>query len=92
MGRVEKYKQLRNLRQRYVISVVIFVVLLTAGIGTADYSVNSLIGTGRGIRILNVSSNNNKLEIDFMNQKFQFDLEYVNNDLEKLRQFLAGIF
>lgn len=92
MGRVEKFRQLRNLRQKYVISILVFITLLTVGIFTADYSVNNLIGTERGLKIFNMSSSNNIFELVFMNQKIRFDLEYVNNDLEKLRQLLAGIF
>ena len=92
MGRVEKFRQLRTVRQKYIISVIIFVTLLTVGIGTADYSINNLIGVDEGLGIFSVNNNNSKVELVFMNQKLKFDLEYVNNDLEKLRQLLAGIF
>ena len=92
MGRVEKFKQLRTLRHKYIISVLIFITLLIAGICTADYSINNLIGIDQGLRIFNVINNDNRVEVVFMNQKMEFNLGYINNDLEKLRQFFANLF
>jgi len=92
MGRVEKFKQLRNLRQKYIISVLIFITLLTVGICTADYSINNLIGMEQGLRIFNVSNTENKVEIVLMNQKIELNLGYINSDLEKLRQFFSNLF
>ena len=92
MGRVEKFKQMRALRHKYFISVIIFVTLLTAGICVADYSVNSLLGVDGGLKVFSVNNSDNKLEIIFMNQQLHFNMEYLNKDMGKLRQFLADIF
>ena len=92
MGRVEKFRQKRTLRKKYMIAVVVFITLLTAGFYTADYSVSNLTGMDRGLKIFNIINTNDRVQFVFMNQKIELDLEYVNSDLEKVRQFFAGIF
>lgn len=86
MGRVEKFKELRNLRNKYLFSVFLFLLLLTAGICTADYSINGLMGGQRGLDIIVFKNNNSYLEIKFMNQKIYLNTQYVSRDLDRLRQ------
>ena len=44
MNRLKKYKQMRNVRQKYLFLVFLLILILIAGICTVDYSVNNLMG------------------------------------------------
>lgn len=92
MGRVEKFRNIRAVRQKYFITAGIFILLLAAGMYTADYSISKLIGYDGGLGIFHVFNSGSSFELVFMNQKLNFDLTYVNSDIEKVRKFLAAIF
>ncbi len=92
MGRVEKFRQIRTLRQKYILAAFVFITLLAVGFYTADHSVSNLIGVDQGLKIFHVVNNDNRVQVVFMNQRIELDLEYVSHDLEKVKQFFAGIF
>ena len=91
MGRLEKYRQRRILRQKYLFSIIIFVSLLSAGLCAADYSINSLLGGEKGLNLLSIRNSDTSLEMVFMNQKMVFDTEYVNRDLDRIKQKLSEL-
>ncbi len=91
MGRVERFRQKRILRQKYLVSLIIFILLLSIGIGAADYSVNNLLGGEKKFNIISINNNKPNVELFFMNQKLVLDTEYVSRDLERLRQCLSRL-
>lgn len=91
MGRVEKYRQLRALRQKYFFSIVIFFTLFTAGFCAADCSVNSLMDGQKGLNFFTLNNYGSYIEVVFMNKKIDIDTEYVNKDLNRLRQQASRI-
>ena len=65
---------------------MLFIFLLTAGILTVDQVTNNLVSGQRGFSIAAFESHDNYLEITFMNRTFCINTEYMNRDLERLRQ------
>jgi hypothetical protein len=92
MSRVEKYKQQRNLRHKYMLSILLFFSLLTAGICTADYSINSLLGDESRVNVIELKNNGTYLEFAVMNQKLYINTKYINRDLDKLKQGVSKLF
>jgi len=92
MGRVEKYRQLRNLRQRFILSAALFIILVTAGICAADYSINGLMMGGSGLNLMFVNDKGNYIEIVFMNQKLYINTQYISRDIGRLKQEAAKLF
>ena len=86
MSRVEKYKQMRGLKQRYLISILLFMFLLVTGICIADSSINGLMAGGRGLNIFSVKNYGNSLEVVFMNKKVYLNTQYIQRDLENIRK------
>lgn len=92
MGRLEKYRQMRNLRQKYMISVLLFLFFLAAGICIADSSINGLMSGGTGVNIFSVTKYENSIRIIFMNQTLYLNTQYVKRDMENLRDGLDKLF
>jgi hypothetical protein len=92
MGRLEKFRQARNIRHKYFLSAVIFLFLLVAGMVIADYSVNSLIEGDMGVSVFAVENSGKYIEITFMNQKLYVNTQYINRDLGKLKLQVARLF
>lgn len=86
MNRLEKYKQMRGLRQRYLISILLFMFLLVAGICIADTSINGLMSGGSGLNIFSVNNYGNSLEVVFMNKKIYLNVQYIQRDLGNLKE------
>lgn len=92
MSRVEKFKQKRNLRHKYVSAVLLFFLMLTAGILSVDYSTNYLVSGRHGIALIALNNKAASLEIVFMNQKLYVNTQYINSDLKKLKGELQKLF
>jgi hypothetical protein len=92
MDRVEKFRQARNLRQKYIFSAIVFMFLLTAGICVADYSVNGLMEGSKGLAIIAVKTNETDIEIEFMNQKLYINTQYINRDIGRLKHEVTNLF
>lgn len=86
MSRVDIYKTNRHRRQQCIGAVILFVLILTVGILTVDQVTNDLVAGQRRFSIATLESRGNYLEITFMNWTFYINLEYINRDIEKLRQ------
>lgn len=86
MGRVEKFKEVRMTKVKFVASILLFVVILSVGIMAVDYSLNSIVTNNSTINVLKiVKVAENKLEIDFANKKYSLNTTYINRDLNRLK-------
>jgi hypothetical protein len=73
MGRLEKYRNIRQNKKR-IIGVVIICLLLTgAGICAVDRSVNSLMLDNNSINIISFRNTENSLDICFLNKTLCID-------------------
>ncbi len=86
MSRVEMYKAKRHRRQKCFGAVILFIFILITGILTVDHVTNSLVAGQQGFSIAAFKNRGDLLEITFMNRTFFINTEYLNRDLEKLRQ------
>jgi len=92
LGRLEKFKQKRNLRRKYFLAALLFFLLLTAGLLSVDYSTNFLINGQHGIAMVAFSNKEANLEVAFMNKKLYINTQYINRDLKKLKKRLEEVF
>ncbi len=70
---------------------MLFALLLTAGILTVDRVTNTLVEGQQGFSIAAFEGHEDYLEITFMNRTFCINTEYLNRDIDKLRQFIWTI-
>ncbi len=92
MSRLEKYRQLRGLKQRYFISVLVFLFLLVTGICIADSSINGLMAGGSGLNIFSVKNDGDSVQVVFMNQKVYLNTQYIRHDMQRLEDGLDRLF
>jgi hypothetical protein len=92
MGRLDKYKQIRNIKQKYLFSAFLFLLLLVTGICIVDNSTNSLMGEGSSISIFAVKNHSSYMEIIFMNQKLYVNTQYINRDMNRLKEKVSELF
>ena len=92
MNRVEKFKQKRNTRQKSISAAALLLFLLTGGLLSVDYSNNYLMTGHRGIAFIAMYNKPSSLEIVFMNQSFYVNTQYINRDLNRLKNELHKSF
>jgi len=90
VGRVEKFKEARMTKFKFVSSITLFFIVLFIGIIAVDYSLNSIVINSSSINVLKIEKvSENKLEIDFANKKYNLNTTYINRDLNRLKQKLS---
>lgn len=86
LSRVEMYRTKRQTRQKCFGAVLLSALILAAGILTVDQATNSLVSGKQRFSIAEFKRNGDTLEITIMNKRFSINTEYLNRDLERLRQ------
>ncbi len=84
MNRVDRFRQARQIRNRYLLSAVIFFTILAPGIYIVDNSVKAMIGDDSVPALVSVENYQNYIEIGVMNQKIYINTEYITRDLKHL--------
>ena len=93
MKRAKKFKELRQIRKKVVLSFLVFILLMTTGILTADYSVNSLMENVSYVAVISSKRlNNSFIEIDIMNKKLYVCTAYIDRDYKRLKNFMKNTF
>ena len=92
MGRMEKFKQKRNLRKKYVSAALLFFFMSTAGIFSVDYTTNYLMTGRQCISFVTMNSRETYLEIVLMNQRLYVNTQYINRDLNRLKTEIKRFF
>lgn len=93
MGRLERFREARIQRKRYILSAVLIAVLFLSGVCIADYSVNSLLKNEKRIDILTMQKiNNYYFEINFLNQKLFINTTYIKRDFENFKGLVKQLF
>lgn len=91
-SRVERYHQKRIIRKRTITAILLFFFLLTGGILIVDYGTNHLVEGNEGVAMATVNSSNDFIEIKIMNRSIFLNKQYVNRDLQQLKEKLSEIF
>jgi len=93
MGRVDSFKELRLVKLRMFIAILMFLVVLVVGIGIVDYSINSVVSDTPKIEIVKVAEvSNNLYTIDFANKRYNLNTFYLSRDIQRLKKRLNEIF
>ena len=88
MNRVDRFKQKRNLRQKYFTAAFLSLLLLTSGILLVDDSTNFLLSGKHGIQFVELNHMENSLEIVVMNRKIYINTQYIQRDMKHLKDRL----
>ncbi len=91
-SRVERFRRKRITRKRTIAAILLFFFLLFFGIMTADYGVNHLIDDNKGAAIVAVNNYDDSIEITLMNRRIILNKQYINRDIEALREKLSEVF
>lgn len=92
MNRVERFRQLRKSRRKYILVVILFIMLVISGICIVDYSINSLMYDNNQIEVLSFRNSDNCFEISILKNKFYVNTTYMKRDYEKLKGLITGLF
>lgn len=93
MSRLERFKEIRAVRRRYLFSILIFFMLLIPGICISDYSVNSILKDEKRIEVVGLKNINNQyLEVNLFKIKYHINIKYLFRDYEKVKKSILGVF
>jgi hypothetical protein len=92
LSRLERYREIRRTRRKFVSLILLFFFLLVSGTCITDYSINNLMRDKKSIGFLAVERFDTCIEISFMNQKIYLNTVYLERDMKKLKSLAAGIF
>jgi hypothetical protein len=88
LNRLDKFRQRRNLRQKYLFAASVFSFLLITGLLSADYGTNAMMTGNRGIELFSLVNKQTYLEVTIFNQKVFINTQYINRDLKRLQGLL----
>ena len=86
MNRLEKYKEIRKTRRRYVSLFLVFFSLLVLGACITDYALNGLMKDQKGINLVSLASSDTYAEISILNHKYYLNTTYISRDLERAKK------
>jgi len=92
LNRVERFRQRRILIKGYITAALLSLFFLTTGILAVDRATNRLVSGGQGVALAAFKSNGSSLEITLMNRKIYLNTQYINSDMEHLREKLSQLF
>ena len=92
LNRVERFRHRRVLIKGYITAALLSLFFLTTGILTVDRATNLLVSGCQGVALAGVDSSSSSLEITVMNQKIYLNTQYINRDIERLREKLRRLF
>lgn len=89
VNRVEKFRHKKQIRKKYILSFLLFTILLVGGITSVDYSVNNIMQNKNSLQIISFNKlNDSIIEISFFDEKLYLNLTYINRDYRKLKRGL----
>lgn len=92
MSRVERLKEKKSYRRKYVGLAVLFFSVVFAGICAADYSVNSLMTNQKCIKIISFRNYaESSFEISIMDKKVHFNTKYIEKDIKNIKNKISGL-
>jgi hypothetical protein len=93
MGRVDSFREVRLVKLKIFLAMLLFIVLLVSGIIAADFSINSVVSDTPKVEIIKVAEVScNLYTIDFANREYKLNTYYLCRDIERLKKRLSEIF
>lgn len=92
MNRLEHFKEARKSRRKYVLSVSLLLIMVVTGFCIIDYSINSLMKNEKRISLVSYQYiNEDRIEVNVLNNKFLVNISYIRRDFEKIRNMFGNI-
>jgi cell division septal protein FtsQ len=92
-SRVERFKEHRKIKRKYLLAALILLLLLVMGILVSDYSVNYLLKDDKHVNIVGIKSvDEYQYEISFLDYRLYITTKYISRDYEKLRNLVSSFF
>jgi len=85
--RLEIYRQKRIRRKRCIAAILLFVFMLAGGIIVVDKAINGLVSGRPDISLAAFENHGSTFEIRIMNRRILINTEYLNRDLERIKEF-----
>ncbi|MGI6777466.1 MAG: hypothetical protein ACOX7R_05440 [Acetivibrionales bacterium] len=86
MNRVEKFRNIRREKRKYMFILLLCILLLTSGLCAADYSVNSLMKNDNGIRLITFEYNGSYAKLSLLNSSIYINTSYISRDLGRIME------
>ncbi len=92
MSRLEKYKGIRQIRRKYILSVSLVLVLLISGLSLADSSVNYLMTGEKQPGVFSIHQKDElHLEVRCFGYKFDINTFYIKRDYQNLKNSIEKL-
>lgn len=92
MSRLEKYKEIRQIRRKYFISVSLVLLLLISGLTLADNSLNYLMTGERRPGVFSINQKDDLyLEVRCFGYKFDINTFYIKRDYQNLKNSIEKL-
>lgn len=91
MNRLEKFRQIRQVKRKFLSIVFLCVFLLISGICIVDYSVNSLIRNNKNVGLIELKSSKSYIEVCLLNNKLYINTSYINRDIKRIRKLVSDV-
>lgn len=93
MGRVDSFREVRLVKLKIFLAMLLFTVLLVSGIIAADFSINCVVSDTPKVEIIKVAeASSNLYTIDFANREYKLNTYYLSRDIQRLKKRLSEIF
>ena len=92
MNRVERFKEVRKLKRKYMLVVLFLILFMISGICIADYSINNLMYDDNHIEVISIHNSGAYLEISILKSKIYINTTSMKKDYEKVKGLITGLF
>jgi hypothetical protein len=89
MSRVERFKEIRDRRRKYILSVSFVLIIMILGICTVDYSVNTILLDEKRLSLVTYQTlGEDELQISILNNKIPVNTTFIKRDFQRLKNIL----
>lgn len=91
MGRLEKFREARQSKRKYVFAFFLFFFLILPGLYIADYSTNTLMKNQNHAGIVSFKKlSDTYFELDILDKKIHINTIFVSRDFQNLKKKIDG--
>lgn len=86
MNRTERKKQMKRLRRRAVLAVLLSVLLFYAGLSVVDASTREMLGNGQGEPIFGIQNQDDGIiQLNIIGEVFQIDRSRISSYIQDVK-------
>jgi hypothetical protein len=92
MKRVEKYRESRYVKRKFILSFLLFFSLTIIGLCASDYSVNNILKNEKKIKLVCIEKKDSNIyKLDILNKSIEINTTYISRDYDNLKKALTGL-